>query len=97
MTALPAKAHRVVTLRRVVSLPLGLTLAHRVATLRRAAISLLVRTPVPRVPTLPRARISHHVPTSHPGSLRALPNPATAAKYLCHVMRKSALRAARVK
>jgi hypothetical protein len=91
MTALPAKAHR------VVSLPLALTLVHPVATLRLDVILHPVRTPVPRVPTLRRARISHPVPTSHPGSLPALPNLVMVAKYLCHVMPRSVLRAARVK
>ena len=97
MTALPAKVHRVATLLRVVSLHPVRTLAHRVATLPRVVSLHPVRTPVPRVPTLRRARISHPVPTLHPGSLPALPNPAMAAKYLCHVIPKSALHAARVK
>jgi len=101
MTALPVKAHRVATLHRVESSRPALRLAHPVVTSRHDVISLLVPMPVPRVQTLPRAKILRLVLTSlrgsqHLASLRALPNPATAAKCLCRVMRKSALRAVRV-
>ena len=101
MTALPVRARHAATLHRVESSRPALRLAHRVVTSRHAVISLLVPMPVLHVLTLPRARILRHVPTSLPGSqhlasLRALPNPATAAKCLCRVMRKSVLREVRV-
>ena len=94
--ALPVRARRAATLHRVESSRPALRLAHPVVTSRHAVISLLVPMPVLHVPTLPRARISRHVPTSLPGSqprasLQPLPNPATVAKFLCHVMRKNVL------
>jgi len=87
-TVLPAKAHRVVTLRRAVTLHPAPTLAPRVVISRHGAT--LPRALMPA----PRARTSHPVVTLRPVSLPlasplALPSPPTVAKCLCHGMLKS--------